>query len=328
MNELLKALIAEWGIVQAVAMINQIVTPTEYFGDNFFSDREGKYADNLVIPIKRGDTVIMEAIPSGAPRPESSDGSLHKLPVTLARFADKKIISVKDLKHLMSFTDLEKQADAFATIIGKKAGEMKNKFTATKEYMRLGAILGEVRDGSGALLFKFKDDDVNPLALGLAVDPAGIFEEYEDDLITEFGHSPEYMMFADRALFNNIYKYAQTAKLTGKDGIVHKVKIDGRTCIDYDGRIIRPVTNAYPDKHKNTVKFLQNNRGVLLPLGTDAFTEFYTHAENADAIDGAPAEYFSKVSDFGDGDGVKVIAESVCIPICVRPYAVREVQWS
>lgn len=328
MNELLKLLIAEWGVVQAIAMINQIVTPNEFFGNNYFKNREGKFSDNLVIPIKRGDSIIMEAIPSGAPRPSNSDSTIHKLNVELARFADTKTISVKEIKHLLSFDDPDKQADAFAKIIGSKGGEIKNKFTATKEYMRLGAMTGVVKDGSGKTLFKFKDENIAALNLTATTNPEAIFEEYEDNLVNEFGYSPQFEMLADRTLVNGIWQYAVANDLTGTNGRVKKVVNQGRTCIDYDGRIIRPITNVYPDKFGNARKFFENGKGILVPIGTDAFQEFYTHAEHMDAISGEPEEYFAKVTEKADGSGVDLIGESIAIPINTRPYATRDVQWN
>lgn len=327
MKELLLQLIAQWGLVQAIQMINQIVSPNNYFERKFFTDKEGVFADNLVIPIMRGDTVIMEAIPSGAPRPKTTNETMHKLPVELARFADTDVITVKDLKHLASFTDPSQQAEAFATIIGRRTGSMKNKFTATKEFMRLGAILGVVKDGSGKTLFQFKDETVNPLRLSSSINPEAIFEEYEDDLVSEFGQARDYMMLVDRNMFNGIYQYAQDHKLV-ETGLVKKVKVDGVTEIDYNGRSIRPITNAYADKHGNTVKFIENNKGVLVPLGDTGFKEYYTHAEHMDAIEGLPSEYFAKVEQMNKGEGVELIAESVCIPINTRPYSVREIQWN
>jgi len=328
MNELLLALLAEWGVIETCKMMNQIVMPNEYFGNKFFKDREGKYSDNLKIPIMRGNTIIMEAIPSGAPRPDSSDESIHKLFVELARFADTKHISVKDIKHLMSFDDPEKQKDAFAKIIGQKGGLIKNKFTATKEYMRLGAMAGIVKDGSGKELFNFKPNDHAAFALSSSINPESKFEEYEDDLVSEFGYVPEYEMMTDRVAFNGIWDYAVTKNLTGTNGTVKKVKDDGRTCIDYNGKLIRPITNAYPDKFGNTRKFFENGKGILVPIGTDSFQEFYTHAEHVDAIAGEPDEYFSKVKEKEDGSGVDLIGESIAIPVNTRPYSVREIAWS
>ena len=328
MNELLKLLIAQWGIVEACEMINQIVMPNETLGNRFFQNREGKYSDNIVIPIMRGNTIIMEAIPSGAPRPDSSDESIHKLDVELKRFADTKTISVKDIRHLMSFDDPDKQAEAFATIIGRKAGLIKNKFTVTKEYMRLGAMAGVVKDGSGKTLFTFKDESVSALDISSSTNPEAVFEEYEDDLVHEFGYVPDYEMMVDRTLFNGIWQYAEDKGQTKRDGVAKKVKDNGITCIDYNGTIIRPVTNAYPDKFGNTRKFFENGKGILVPIGTDAFQEFYTHAEHVDAMNGAPEEYFAKVKEKEDGSGVDLIGESVCIPINTRPYSVREVSWN
>lgn len=328
MNELLLALLAEWGVIETTAAMNQIVNPREYFGNKYFKDREGKYSDNLKIPIFRGDTIIMEAIPSGGPRPSSSDETVHKLIVELARFADTKIITIPEIKHLLLIEDPEKQKDAFAKILGKKQGLIKNKFTATKEYMRLGAMAGIVRDGAGNELFNFRPDDHDALDMNANVNPEAIFEEYEDDLVNEFGYVPEYEMMTDRAAFNGIWEFAVDKKLTGTNGSVKKTTIDGRTCIDYNGKTIVPITNAYPDKFGNPRKFFENGKGILVPIGTDAFQEFYTHAEHADAITGEPEEYFSTVKELPDDDGVKVIGESIALPVNTRPYSVREIQWT
>jgi hypothetical protein len=274
----------------------------------------------------RGDTVIMEAIEMGSPRPASSDETLHKINVELKRFADTKNISVLDLRALLSFNNPEKKMEAFDKLIGKKQGQIKNKFTATKEYMRLGAMRGEVKDGSGKTLFKFKDENIAPLALNSNINPESKFEEYEDDLVKEFGYVPDYEMLVDRTIFNGMWNYAESKNLAGKS--VKKVKDEGRTCIDYNGRIVRPVTNAYPDKFGNKRAFFENGSGLFVPIGTDAFQEFYTYAVDKDAMDGEPQEYFSKIKEKDDDSGVDVIGESVAIPINTRPYSVREVTWN
>lgn len=100
------------------------------------------------------------------------------------------------------------------------------------------------------------------------------------------------------------------------------------SCINYNGNIIKPIVNAYPDKFGNTRKFFENGKGLLVPIGTDAFQEFYTHAEHVDAITGEPNEYFSKVKEKSDGSGVEILSESIALPVNTRPYAVREVAWS
>jgi len=326
MDDLLAALLASWGVEQSVAAINQIVSPQEYLGNKYFTNREGKYADNITIPIYRGDSIIMEAIPKGAPRPKTSGSSTHKLPVELARFADSLTITPKDIKDLKNFDDPNKQQEEFARLVGFKMGLMKNKFVATKEYMRMGAILGTVKDGAGKTLFDFKSDKA-ALGFDVTTDPEGLFESFEDSLVDEFGYSPGMMGFVSREFYNSIWAYALSKSLV-KDGIVRKEVVDGVTQINYNGRELRPITASRPDKHGNALRFLDANKAIFFPKGGEAFGEFYTHAEHMEALGGAPDEYFSKVHDLGEGEGAKVIAESICIPVCTRPYAVRQAIWT
>lgn len=326
MNELLKFLIAAWGVTETTKLIEQINMPNEYFGNKFFKDREGKYADNIVIPIMRGESIILEAIASAAQRGQSKGATLHKLNAELARFADSKIFTVKDIKHLRSFAEDELKQEEFAKKLAFEMKFMKGKFTTTKEYMRLGAILGEVKDGSGKTLFKFKAPD-NPTLDFKGKNPEEIFEQYEDVLIDEFGYAPEHMLLADRELFGKIWAYAEDKNLVQKS-IVKKEQVDGVTQIDYNGKTVRPITTKRRDKFGNTTKFLENNKGIFVPIGTDTFKEYYTHAEHTEALEGAPTEYFSKLEELPEGAGAKLIAESICLPVNTRPYATPEVTWS
>lgn len=53
------------------------------------------------------------------------------------------------------------------------------------------------------------------MALNLNINPEAIFEEYEDDLVNEFGYTPDYEVLGDRTLINGIWNYAVEKKLTG-----------------------------------------------------------------------------------------------------------------
>jgi hypothetical protein len=320
--------ISEFTAVQYTEVINQIATPREYLGAAHFTYREDLATSNFRIPIYRGESVIQEAIAPGAPRPTYGDSAEHLLSATLARFAERKPITPSDLRRIKDLSD-PAQEESFAKLINRRLTEIKNRFAATKEYLRIGAILGTVTDGNGAKLFEFKTNQA-PLEFKSA-DPENIFAQIEDQIGAEFGYNPGFIGYVSRKFFNKAWSYAIANDLVQK-GIVAKERLSENGSevgvINYNGVILRPLVTNYNSKKGENKPFLADGSAVFVPKDDEAFREYYTNAEHTKAMETAASEYFSDVEELPEGQGYVLIAESVSLPVCVRPYAVRKAVWS
>jgi hypothetical protein len=318
----------EFTAVEYTEVLNQIATPREYLGNTHFQRREDLATSNFRIPIYRGDAVIQEAIASGAPRPTYGDSAEHLIPATLARFAERKPITPSDIRRIKDLSD-PAQEENFAKLINRRLTEIKDRFAATKEYLRIGAVLGTVLDGGGNKLFEFKTPDA-PLEFKNA-DPENLFASIEDTIGAEFGYNPGFIAYVSRGFFNKAWSYAVANDLVQK-GIVSKTRLnEGGSeigVIDYNGVILRPLVTAFNNRKGQKKPFLGVNEAVFVPKDSEAFREFYTSAEHTKAMEGAATEYFSDVEELPEGQGCVLIAESVSLPVCVRPYAVRRAVWS
>jgi hypothetical protein len=323
------AVIDDFTAVQYTEVLNQIATPKEFLGNTHFTHREDLATSNFRIPIYRGESVIQEAIAPGAPRPTYGDSAEHLLPATLARFAERKPITPSDIRRIRNLSSTQEQEETFASLINRRLTEIKNRFAATKEYLRMGAILGTVLDGGGNKLFEFKTAAAPLEFKGL--DPENAFAQIEDAIGAEFGYNPGFIAYVSRGFFNKAWSYAIDNDLVQK-GVVAKERLNENGSevgvINYNGVLLRPITTNYNNKKGENKPFLAPNSAVFVPRDNEAFREYYTNAEHTKAMQSAATEYFSDVEELPEGQGYVLIAESVSLPVCVRPYAVRRAIWS
>ena len=94
-------------------------------------------------------------------------------------------------------------------------------------------------------------------------------------------------------------------------------------------KIIVPFNRAYKNKAKQTKKFIEDHQAIALPLNTqDTLMEYFPNAEDIHAIGRIPQEYFSHLYELPFGQGYSLDTESVRLPVCIRPYAIRSLIWS
>ena len=283
-------------------VLNQIVVPREFLGNTHFKLREDLSTSNFRIPIYRGDSVIMEAIASGAERPTYGDAAEHLLPASLARFAERKPITPSDLRRYRDLSGGEGEEETFTSLIGRRLGEIKNRFAATKEYMRIGAIMGEVFDGAGKSLFSFKSN--LPVTEFKGANPDSAFETISDAISNDFGYAPGFVGYVSRGFYNKAWAYAIAQALV-KNQIVRKEVLSENgsevTVINYNGVILRPLIAQYKNAKGALKPFIPENQAVFVPKDDGAFREYYTNAEHTKAMEMSATEYFADAEELPEG---------------------------
>ena len=314
-----------WNVESVTKQINQIAVPNEYLGNTFFKNRVDLLSENFKIPIKRGDSVIMTALAKGAPRPLIDDVKQSLISASLSRFGEEKTIMASELQNLAYFTN-EYRIQREADLITNKQREVKRKFSATLEYMRMGAIIGSVKDGEDNELFSFSGERTDIEFKNQT--PMTKIDEISDSLVDEFGYTPNFMILASRGFYEKIRKYCVDNKLFEKN-IAKIDKMDNVNVLDYNGTIVMPYTVKYKNNKGEIKKFIPDNKAYSLPVDTpDTFIEYFSYAQNLDAMVAKPQQYFSNIYKLPKGDGYNIISETLSLPVCVRPYAIKSLIWT
>ena len=161
--------------------INQVPTPPTLLGDNFFKNKKGLMSSDFKIPILRGDAVIKEITASGSARNNEESHQEKILKASCHRFTDSRNILVKDLQQMTQITDQSVRVKSEAQLILDLQTQAKNAFTATAEFLRIGAVVGTVLDVKNNKLFEFKN---NITAFEFKVNsPLEKFQAIEDALL-------------------------------------------------------------------------------------------------------------------------------------------------
>lgn len=315
-----------WTTEAITKSINQIPLVPSFLGDNFFKTRQSLLSANFKIPIMRGDEIIKEVTASGADRDAVAPAGDHIVNAQCYRFTDSRKILATDLQKMAAITNNAVRIKSEAQLIAEQLKRSKNSFTATEEFLRIGAIIGTVLDGAGTKLFEFKNG-ISDIEFKNAT-PFDKLQAIENAMLEEFGYAPEFVILASSEFYKNAAAYAETNKLFEKQ-LASYDKFAGLSGLKLYNRLIVPFERSYNNSKGTAKKFIAANKAIALPLGVqDMFVEFYSYAEDVHAMGGMPQEFFSKLYELPNGKGYSLDSESVKIPINTRPYGVRSLIWS
>lgn len=213
---------------------------------------------------------------------------------------------------------------------------VRNSHAITLEYLRMGAVKGEILDAYGDTLYDLYDEfDITPKVVDFALDNATtnvaakcreVVRYMEDNLKGEvMTGAPRVLVAGD--FFDALIGHANVEKFYVNWQAASQVTgSDPRRGFQFGGLIFeeyRASASTPPDEDgdSETVKFIADGEGHAFPIGT--LNTFETHFSPADTINTAnmppDAEVFISQKILDHGKGVELYTESDPLPLCKRP---------
>lgn len=316
-----------FGTAEMTEAINVIPTQYGLLNELGLFKEKGITTTTVQVEKKNGVLNVLSAVPADAPGVVNTSGKRELVSLSVPHFIVNDRINAADIQNIRKFGSSD-ELEAVQDVVNDKLAEMKAKHEITLEFLRAGALQGQIKDGDGTTLV---------------------------NLFTEFGVTQHTQNFATGTASTNIPKILRDVKryieqnlkgetmsgilclcsanwfeaLIGhssikdaynayqgstpyRDDLRYTFEFNGIRFIEYEGS----TTNAAG----STLRFVPDNEAIFLPLGTrNVFETVYAPADYVEAVNTIGLPYYAKQELADMGRGVNVQTQSHPLPICKRP---------
>lgn len=308
-----------------VEIISQMKTNKGFIFNKFFTKKGGVNGNIVKVPIQKGEGIILHSVSPYADHIIHDKGNVYMVDLTLPRFPLESVILAAELNELEIYSSHAEKLKSLAQLIGKYAGEHKNSFVTTLEYMAAGALFGKVMDGDGKILFEFESErDV--VEFKSDQDPITALRAIDTIVSDEFGSDISYTGLASNEFMDKLWARCVELKLDEKKQAAW-VEKDNKRCLEVHGTTIYPYSATYKNEKGASKRFIPEGNAVFIPNEDSIFNVYYGRADHSEALRNAPTEFFSTLEPLAKGKGYSVLSETKQIPVCLRPSAVILASW-
>lgn len=326
----------------AIAPMSEAImnTPNEYgllSGLGLFLSK-GIAETTVKVDIKNKQLNIIPTSPRGAPAPKDTSDSRSMKVLPTFRHALGASLLADEFQNVRKFgSEGDGAHEVFEERLMEKFEDLAQKHRQTQEYLRWGALKGNVYDADGSTVLYNVYDEMGETQktvdfhLGQAGDPMQVgTDELLDHIelnangevvsgilkICSPGYFTKLMANADfRAA------YSQYSNLPGqpnplrenlRDGFWHK----GIWYVRHLGQ----ATFNNADGTKTISKFIPNNEAIAIPLGTrDCFRSYWAPADYIETVNTIGQEMYAKLKVMDFDRGIEIETQSQCLHLNLKP---------
>ena len=118
---------------------------------------EGISTTTAIVDINEGTLNLLPSVPRGSPATVANRDSRSMKAFVVPHIPHNDVITPDDLQGIRQ-PGTTGQAETLANVLNKKQVKMRAKHAQTKEFMRINALKGILRDGAGTTLINFFTD--------------------------------------------------------------------------------------------------------------------------------------------------------------------------
>jgi hypothetical protein len=321
-----------YSLVSMTEAIN--VFPNNYGKINqlgIFSN-QGITSNVALVERRNGILNLIPSTPWGGPPAVNTSGKREVISVPVPHIPVVDVVLPSDVQGVRAF-GTENVMETIDNMISQKLADMSRKHDVTLEYLRMGALKGQVIDGDGTtvLVNLFTQFNVTQKVINMALSNSaldvktgvqGISRYFEDTLQGETMTgtlvlcSPEYwdaLTSHPNVVLAYQYWVNTQNNIIRDDMRMMGFVYQGITFVEYRGQASLPAGGG-------TVKFVPANEAIALPLGTsNVFKTFYAPANFNETVNTVGLPKYAKQEERRMGQGWDLWTESNPLPIATRP---------
>ncbi len=287
----------------------------------------------VMIDEKEGKLNLLQTLPVGSPGQKSSRGKRHARGFQVPHIPYDDFIEPDEYAGIRAF-GTEDAVAPLASIMNDHLQTAKNKHAITLEYLRMGALKGQILDADGSVLYDLhKEFVVKKKRIDFALDNANT------DVLAK---CRELNRYVEENLLGEVMQRVHA--LVDKDffdALVSHTKVEAAYARWRDGEALRTdMRNRFPlggiifEEYEGTVdtvggvarKFITSKYGIAFPIGTlNTFKTFVAPADFLETVNTLGRPYYAKQEPQEFNRGVKIHTQSNPLPICLRPEVVVEI---
>lgn len=301
------------------------------------------------IRFEDGQLVVLGADEVGAPgqTTEREEGETKFIP--LPHFPHLENILARDLQDFTDVIAGMKVPKTFDSELSKRLKVVRNHHSITREFLRVGALRGLVKDGRGRTvldLFKAFGIEQKKIDFKLGTpetdvigNSAKLVDHMAESMRGETMSGVEVIcgsgFFSKLVQHKNVEKYWLQTQNAGQLANLERSRLGGQwgRVFEFETVMYREYTGSFPvrdSKGKLTSqKIMADLEARAYPVGTmNTFATYDGPADHMAKVNKPGEEIFISPELLKHGAGVELKSQSNCLPICKRPEFLVDVSSS
>lgn len=318
-----------FSLVNMTEAIN--VFPNQYgkIGQMGLFRERGVTTQFVLIERRNGVLNLLPSTEVGAPPTVGRVGKRDIIPLTIPHIPHADVVLPSEVQGIRQF-GTENTMSTVTDKVSEKLETMSRKHDITLEYLRMGALKGQVLDADGTtvlcdLYTEFGiSQQVQHMALDsnsteVATKTLDITRYIEDNLRGETSTGTIVLCsaaFWDAFTTHDAVKFAYQFWLNQpnvlRDDVRNGFKFQDVTFVEYRGKASRPDGTVVP--------FIADGEAHAFPLGTsDTFHTYFAPANFNETVNTVGIAKYAKQEERPMGRGWDLYTESNPLPVCLRP---------
>lgn len=320
-----------FGLAEMTQSIN--ILPNQYGRVNqigLFAP-EGISQTTAVVDIKEGVMNLLPSVPRGGPATVGNRDIRSMRAFVVPHIPHNDVITPDDLQGIRQFGTMD-QTVSLASLMAERQQRMRDKHGQTLEFMRINALKGVLKDGSGSTVYNwFTEFGVQEKSVDFLLGTAGtnvgekcreVVRWIKKNLNGETMNGVHALVsptFWDKFIKHSSVKEAYTyfANLRGgqplRDDVRSGFEFHGITFEEYDATFTLSDGSTTEDA-------FDAGDGRAFPLGTrETFKTFFAPANWMETVNTRGLETYARQVTRQDGSGIDLLTQSNPLPIVRRP---------
>lgn len=289
------------------------------------------------VDIKNKQLNIIPTSPRGSPAPRDSSDSRSLKAFPTFRHALSATLLADEFQNVRKFGS-DDELEVFEERLLEKLEDLAAKHRQTQEYLRWGALKGNVYDADGTTVlynvYQEMGEEQKTVEFDLEADKGDPIQEGTDELLDhmELEAAGEPISgvvmicspgFWEKLTLNEEFRKAYTyfagqpnpLRDNLRNGFFHK----GITYLRHIGR----ATFLGSDGTKTTHMFIPENEAIAVPLGTrQVFRTYYAPADYIETVNTIGQEMYAKPKLMDFDRGIEIETQTQCLNLVLKPRLV------
>ncbi len=289
---------------------------------------KGVRTRTILVEEKNGILNLLPTMPPGSPGTVGSSGKRKVRSFVIPHIPHEDVILPEDYEGVRAF-GTENQFQTLASIVNDKLQTMKNKHAITLEWLRMGALKGQILDADGSLIYDlFNEFEITQTVIDYELDNdntevltkcmetnRAIEDNLKGEVMTGVRAlcSPEFFdAFVTHPKVEDAFKYHSEAS--------SRLGEDNRKGFKFGGIIFEEYRGQATDPDGNIHRFIASGEAHAFPEGTmNTFETLFAPADFMETANTLGLEIYAKMEPRKFGRGMDLHTQSNPLPICYRP---------
>ncbi|WP_107678055.1 major capsid protein [Agrobacterium sp. LAD9] len=306
---------------------------------------EPKRSRMVRIDFREGQIVVLAHQEPGAPGEVSSDEDQRGIIIAIPHFVHLENILVGDIDGMLEVVNGEITERSLDAELERKLVIIRKNHAITREFLRLGMLRGEIKDGKLRTLYNLYDTfDVEKKEIDFALGTAGtdvrakceeasdhIIENAKGETVGAVEAVVDTKFFTKLISHSKVEKFWVQAQNSGLHTQLERQRLGGNwgRVFEFGDILFREYKGSLPVKANDgsmaSVKNVDDNSGTAYPSGTQSmFRTYDAPAYHIDTVNQAPSEeedgsIFISTETLKHGAGLEMKSQSNMLAICKQP---------